>query len=91
MASDVRPKCKDWLIEILACPACEGRPALVETDEDSPLPPSASEGDRGRSGLRCEKCERIYPVVDGLPILVTDRATGSAYAEPQEGAGTDDS
>jgi uncharacterized protein len=75
MADDLRPKCMDWLIEVLGCPACEDRPPLEKTD----------------AGLRCDRCGRVYPVVDGLPILVTDRATGSAEKEPEEGALRDES
>jgi len=47
------------LLEILACPACDSRPR-VEMDAD---------------GIRCSECGRVYPVENGVPIMLVDRAT----------------
>ncbi len=47
------------LLEILACPACDTRPR-VELDDD---------------GIHCTKCGRVYPVENGIPIMLVDRAT----------------
>ena len=50
------------LLEILCCPAEEdGAPchgALAEVED----------------GLRCAKCGRVYPVEDGIPVLLQDAA-----------------
>ena len=47
------------LLNILACPACEDRPK-VEI--------------RGES-LYCPKCHRLYPIEDGVPLMLVDKAT----------------
>ncbi len=46
------------LLDMLACPACEDRPKVV------------IKGD----GIHCPKCGRIYPVADGIPIMLIDKA-----------------
>jgi len=46
------------LLEILACPLCR--------EEVIPTP------DGG--GLKCVKCERIYPVRDDIPIMLVEEA-----------------
>ncbi len=70
MSSDATVDSSNWLLEILGCPACDDRPALDQTDD----------------GLRCSTCGRVYPVVDGLPILVADTEIGSPERGPEEGA-----
>ena len=50
------------LLEILACPACDDRPR-VELKED---------------GIHCPRCGRIYPVENGVPIMLVDRASPEA-------------
>jgi uncharacterized protein YbaR (Trm112 family) len=50
------------LLEILVCPACKGR---VELKPDS-------------SGLKCVECHRLYPVRDGIPVMLIDEATVEA-------------
>jgi uncharacterized protein YbaR (Trm112 family) len=47
------------LLEILICPACHG--AIAEA------------ADAG--GLECAKCGRIYPVRDGIPVMLVDEAS----------------
>ena len=47
------------LLEILACPACK---AKVELKADG-------------SGLKCEKCRRVYPIRDDIPVMLVDEAT----------------
>lgn len=47
------------LLEILICPACHG--AISETT--------------GADGLECAKCGRIYPVRDGIPVMLVDEAS----------------
>ncbi len=46
------------LLEILCCPAC--RSAVRE------LP--------GEGGLECTGCGRVYPIVDGIPVMLLDQA-----------------
>jgi uncharacterized protein len=46
------------LLEILVCPKCKGELRVAET------PPS----------LICERCRLIYPIRDGIPILLIDEA-----------------
>ena len=50
------------LLDILVCPACKKALALKEN------PPS----------LKCGACLRVYPIQDGIPILLIDAATVDA-------------
>lgn len=53
---------KPRLLDLLACPLCEGRLSLTETQRD---------GEEVVSGeLRCGGCGRTYPVRDGVPRLL---------------------
>lgn len=47
------------LLEILICPACHG--AIRELDADA--------------GLECGACGRIYPVRDGIPVMLVEEAS----------------
>ncbi len=47
------------LLEILVCPACK---APVRPVHDG-------------AGLQCEKCRRVYPVRDDIPVMLVDEAT----------------
>lgn len=46
------------LLEILACPACK---AKVELKPDG-------------SGLKCVKCQRVYPIREDIPVMLIDEA-----------------
>ena len=46
------------LLRILVCP--DDKSSLIER--------------RDVSGLECEKCGRVYPVRDGIPIMLLDEA-----------------
>lgn len=46
------------LLEILACPVCKVSVRLLPDG----------------SGLRCEQCRRIYPVIDDIPVMLVDEA-----------------
>ncbi|RMG57326.1 MAG: Trm112 family protein [Deltaproteobacteria bacterium] len=46
------------LLEILACPACKGDVSLTED----------------RNGIVCESCRLVYPVRDGIPVMLVDEA-----------------
>lgn len=47
------------LLDILACPVCK-----------KPVQPLA-----GDSALKCEACKRVYPVRDGIPVMLPEEAT----------------
>jgi len=47
------------LIDILVCPACK-KPLTAAPNQES---------------LKCGACRRVYPVRDGIPILLVDQAT----------------
>jgi uncharacterized protein YbaR (Trm112 family) len=53
------------LLEVLACPA----------DHHAPLRQGAP-GDPGAFALTCTACGRVFPVRDGIPVLLLDEATG---------------
>lgn len=46
------------LLEILACPACDTRPKVEIAD----------------GGIRCPECGRIYPVENGIPVMLVEKA-----------------
>ena len=46
------------LLDILVCPVCKKPLAQKETGES----------------LKCAECHRVYPVRDGIPILLVDDA-----------------
>ena len=48
------------LLEILICPACQG--AVRELDQER--------------GLECDKCGRVYPIRDGIPVMLVEEASG---------------
>jgi uncharacterized protein len=51
------------ILDLLVCPAPECRkPLALAPDESS---------------LQCTGCRRIYPVRDGIPILLVEQATKS--------------
>jgi uncharacterized protein YbaR (Trm112 family) len=52
------------LLEILACPAPHHAPLRIGTPDD----PNAD-------ALTCTACGRIYPVTDGIPVLLLDEAS----------------
>ena len=49
------------LLEILICPACR---AAVSPAEDG-----------GQEGLKCGSCRRLYPIRDGIPVMLVDEAS----------------
>ena len=46
------------LLDILACPVCKTDVVLTED----------------KKGLKCVKCKRIYPIRDGIPIMLIEEA-----------------
>ncbi len=47
------------LLEQLACPVCHGGLRLAVQEEH----------------IVCVDCSRAYPLVDGIPVLIAERAT----------------
>ncbi|HLO68695.1 MAG TPA: Trm112 family protein [Holophaga sp.] len=50
------------LMDIICCPAVDGERACHGALREAP------------GGLLCEACGRLYPVEDGIPVLLQDRA-----------------
>jgi len=48
------------LLDILVCPACRQPLAFRQSD--------------AAQDFRCAACKRVYPVRDGIPILLIDEA-----------------
>ncbi len=46
------------LLDILVCALCKA-PVRMKPDQ---------------SGLKCEKCHRVYPVKDDIPVMLIDEA-----------------
>ena len=46
------------LLDILACPACKGEVRLRED----------------RQGVMCPTCRLVYPVRDGIPVMLVEEA-----------------
>lgn len=51
------------LLEILACPKCKGDIRLLENYTAT-----------GEDGLVCEKCRLLYPIRDGIPVMLINEA-----------------
>jgi len=49
------------LLDILACPKCKRDIELLEYEKE-------------RHGLRCNNCKCIYPIKDGIPVMLIDEA-----------------
>ena len=48
------------LLKLLVCP-----------DDRAPLRPVTVEG---AEGLRCDRCRRVYPIRDGIPVMLVEEA-----------------
>jgi uncharacterized protein len=46
------------LLDIIACPKCKGDLVLTEKED----------------GLICNKCKLLYPIRDGIPVMLIDEA-----------------
>jgi uncharacterized protein YbaR (Trm112 family) len=47
------------LLDILACPVCIKSVHLTSDQK----------------GLKCEQCNRVYPIVDDIPVMLIEEAT----------------
>lgn len=59
------------LLDILACPVCKESVKLT----------------KDKKGLKCSKCNRIYPIKDDIPIMLVDEAIVN-HAEKKESGGS---
>jgi len=50
-------------LDRFACPACLGRLFLVDDNSEN---------------LLCQSCGRLYPLQDGIPVLIAERAENAA-------------
>lgn len=51
------------LLDILACPKCKGDLKFTEKSTT-----------RGEGGLICDRCKLLYPIRDGIPVMLIDEA-----------------
>ena len=51
------------LLEILVCPKCKGEMKLLG---ESTI--------QGEDGFICESCKLVYPIKDGIPVMLIDEA-----------------
>jgi uncharacterized protein YbaR (Trm112 family) len=54
------------LLELLCCPAVDGGTPCRGELRETP------------GGLACGTCGRVYPVVDGIPVMLQDQAVKEA-------------
>ena len=47
------------LLEILVCPDCHGSVRVLDGD----------------AGIECADCGRVYPIRDGIPVMLIEEAT----------------
>jgi len=58
------------LLEVLACPAAHHAPLTL-----------GAPGDTEAMALTCTECGRVFPVRDGIPVLLLEEATGGPAGE----------
>lgn len=61
MSDDFKNPVSDRLLEVLACPVCKTSVEIWPLNEDD-------------SGLKCSECGRIYPIHDGIPVMLESEA-----------------
>lgn len=61
------------LLEILACPVCKTEVKLTPDE----------------TGLKCDACNRVYPIRDDIPVMLIDEATIDAPIEGEPDPGSD--
>ena len=69
------------LLEILACPLCKEEVKLLSLTDArrAAIRDKYREKFRGEEpvveqGLRCVKCNRVYPIVSDIPVMLVDEA-----------------
>lgn len=63
------------LLEVLACPAEHHAPLKIGAADDA-----------SADALTCTECGRIFPVRDGIPVLLLDEATGGPATSTDQAA-----
>ncbi len=58
------------LLEVLACPAAHHAPLTL-----------GAPGDPDAAALTCTECGRVFPIRDGIPVLLLEEATGGPAEE----------
>ena len=61
MKSDKGEIISKELMDILVCPLCKTDIELIEYKSN-------------QHGLRCSQCQRIYPIRDGIPVMLKEEA-----------------
>ena len=69
------------LLEILACPLCKEEVKLIPLSDSrrAAVRDKYREKFRGEEpvvehGLQCTKCNRVYPIVSDIPVMLVDEA-----------------
>ncbi len=71
------------LLAILACPACDARPAVTLCPLEAGAAARVVEKYRDKfrdeepvvaEGLYCAACGRVYPIVSDIPVMLVDEA-----------------
>lgn len=63
---------KEELLDLLVCPVCKGK--LFRLDDAGTC-----------QGLACEACAVVYPVRDGIPVMLPEEAVAKdAWKKGQE-------
>jgi len=69
------------LLEILACPLCKEEVRLVPLSDarQAAVSDKYREKFRGEEpvveqGLQCVKCQRVYPIVSDIPVMLVEEA-----------------
>jgi hypothetical protein len=71
------------LLAILACPACDARPAVALCPLEAGAAAQVVEKYRDRfrdeepvvtEGLHCGACGRVYPIVSDIPVMLVEEA-----------------
>lgn len=69
------------LLEILACPLCKEGVALAPLSDSQRTAVKDRFRDKFRGeepvveqGLRCSRCQRLYPIVSDIPVMLVEEA-----------------
>lgn len=61
-----------WLREILRCPNCRGQ--LRDATPSAPSAKADEKVELPEAELHCSVCRVAYPINDGIPVLLYDKA-----------------
>ncbi len=62
--------------QLLVCPRCHGplRDTPAGAARNAPIPGHESRPSADAEGLGCDACHLIFPVRDGIPVMLLDQA-----------------